>query len=128
MRYVATTKDTDFQSPSWKEELFVFAFRLATLWLMPLSNPDHEPLYPKVRKWLLEIDETGQTCREVALGEGDALLFAAPVDGNVGFWTDSDYRFSDDELEPVDRDAFEQYWARYEWWAAMSLHRTGISR
>ena len=23
MRYVATTKDTDFQSPSWKEELFV---------------------------------------------------------------------------------------------------------
>ena len=105
MRYGYTTKATDLPAADWK----VKALR-RLLWFIPRGAPDHEPLYPQVRKWLVEVDDRGNVAREIALGENGTPLFIAPDTRNRGFW--SDHVFSDDELAPVEASHFESLWSR----------------
>jgi hypothetical protein len=105
MRYGSTLKATNLPPQDWK----VKALRLF-LWFVPRAAPDQEPLYPRVRKWLVEVDEGGNVAREIALGENDIPLFAAPDARNRGFW--SDHAFLKDELVPIGADHFEQLWSR----------------
>jgi hypothetical protein len=105
MRYGSTLKATDLRAEGWA----VKALR-ALLWFVPRAAPDQEPLYPQVRKWLIEVDESGNVAREIALGENDTPLFAAPNAKNRGFW--SDHVISKDELAPIEAGHFEQLWSR----------------
>jgi hypothetical protein len=107
VHYGSTTKATDFAPPNRKAQLIRVA-----LWFMPRANPDFEPLFPQVRKWLVEIDESGRAQREVALGADGTPLFAAPDARNLGFWTDSDKTFAKSELASLSALEFEQLWSR----------------
>ena len=89
MNYGSTTQATDFAPDDWKVRLF-----RAALWFIPRANPDFEPLFVHVRRWLVEVDDSGRVQREVALGNDGAPLFAAPNERNFGFWTDSAKAFS----------------------------------
>ena len=102
-----TTEATDFVPPDRKARLVRIA-----LWFIPRANPDFEPLFPQVRKWLVEIDESGQAQREIAVGANDTPLFAAPDERNRGFWTDSEKTFAKSELVPLSALEFEQLWSR----------------
>jgi hypothetical protein len=107
MQYGSTTEATDFESADVKERLVRMV-----LWFIPRANPDFEPLFPKVRKWLVGIDESGRAQREVAVDSNDEPLFAAPDQRNHGFWTDSDKNFLSSELQPLSAAEFEQLWLR----------------
>lgn len=110
MHYIRTIEATGWTSEqldNWKTRLLYKLF-----FFIPRANPDNEPLYPLVKEWLLEIDDSGKSVREVALGENDAPIFCAPNERNWGLWTDSH-----DQLEPqawpaVDKSYFEDMWAR----------------
>jgi hypothetical protein len=82
------------------------------LWFVPHANPDNEPLYPLVRRWALEIDETGKPVREVGLGADSIVLFRAPDRRNRGMWTDSPVTISLHGLEPMEQHAFEDLWQK----------------
>jgi hypothetical protein len=84
----------------------------AALWFVPRANPDYERLFPHVRKWLLEVDESGRVQREIGVASDGTPLFAAPDDRNLGFWTDSDKTFLKSELTPLAASEFEQLWMR----------------
>jgi hypothetical protein len=107
MHYGITTEATDFAPHDWKARLVGI-----TLWFMPRANPDFEPLFPQVRKWLVEIDESGRALREIAVGSEGTPLFAAPDERNFGFWTDSSKVFSRSELAPLSALEFEELWSR----------------
>ena len=82
------------------------------LWFIPSSNPDNEPLYPRVRRWALEINDCGKPIREVGIGDSDVVLFRAPQGRNYGMWTDSPVTFTPNDLEPMDAAEFERLWQR----------------
>ena len=105
MYYGSTTKSTNHEPNDWRIKI-----ARALLWFIPRSAPDHELLYPSVRKWLVEIDEKGNANREIGLGKDNAPLFAAPEGRNIGFWTDSPYAFSREELAPIEASEFERLW------------------
>jgi hypothetical protein len=84
----------------------------AALWFVPRANPDYERLFPHVRKWFVEVDESGRVQREIGVASDGAPLFAAPDDRNLGFWTDSDKTFLKSELTPLAASEFEQLWMR----------------
>jgi hypothetical protein len=107
MRYGSTSEATSFAVPALGDRLV-----RAALWFIPRANPDFEAMFPLVRQWMLEIDETGHPRREIALNADGVPLFAAPNNRNCGFWTDSDKTFSDAELSPVDASQFEEMWSR----------------
>lgn len=110
MYYGSTKKFTD-----WDErELFSWKVRLLYLLLffIPKANPDNEKLYPNVKKWLLEIDDTGQPVREIALDMNGAVLFISPSKRNYGFWTDTNAPVRQDELSPIEQDVFEELWRK----------------
>jgi hypothetical protein len=107
MYYGSTTQATDFAPDDWNVRLFRAAF-----WFIPRANPDFEPLFVYVRRWLVEVDDSGRAQREVALGNDGTPLFAAPNERNCGFWTDSDKAFLESELVPVSASEFEQSWSR----------------
>jgi hypothetical protein len=62
MRYGSTTKATSFGPPDWRIKLIK-----AVLFFIPAANPDSEWLYPKVKRWILEVEDDGTPAREVAL-------------------------------------------------------------
>jgi hypothetical protein len=105
MHYGATTKATDFRPDDWKTKAARVLFGF-----IPRASPDNERLYPHVKKWLVEIDDNGTPQREIGLGDGGIPLFAAPDKRNCGFWTDSPYTFTTNELEPVSAEEFEVNW------------------
>jgi hypothetical protein len=107
MRYGSTTKATRFGPPDWR-----IRFIRAVLFFVPAANPDAERLYPKVKTWLLEIGSDGAPVREVALDEEGAVLFRAPEGRNVGFWTDSDAKFSELDLVAISSEQFEGFWMK----------------
>jgi hypothetical protein len=96
---------TDIKAPSWKGRWLRRVF-----WFIPSANPDHEALYPRIRRWLIEVDDSGTPQREIGLDEEGNPLVAAPDIRNMGFWTDSPYRFSVTEGEPIDATYFESVW------------------
>lgn len=107
VRYVATTKGTDLRTPDWRNRL-----ARAMLFFIPRASPDHEPIYPRVRKWLVEIDDSGQPNREIGLDHDGLPVLAAPNERNAGFWTDSPYRFTAEEGEVIEAAYFEALWKR----------------
>jgi len=81
------------------------------LWFIPRSNPDNEPLYPRVARWALEIGDNGRASREIGLDASGIPLFGAPDERNFGFFTDSDTTFSAADLAPVEQSEFEAWWS-----------------
>ena len=84
MKYGSTTLATDWKTLDWREKLFI-----KTLFFIPRANPHAEPLYPRVKKWLLEIDDDGNAVREVALDTDGIELFHMPSEQDYGFWGSS---------------------------------------
>jgi hypothetical protein len=85
----------------------------------PTVNPDFENLYPSVRQWWVEVDDSGIPQREIGFAEPSVAVVAGPLGGNAGFWTDSTVVFNRKEHEAVEEAAFEEAWSRFEssWWA-----------
>lgn len=108
MKYASTTLATDWDErdlDEWRVKLIKLV-----LFFMPVANPDIEKLYPRVKKWLLEIGDDGCACREIALDEG-RVLFCTPNDRNTGFWTDmAAAKFEDEELIEIPKSDFESVW------------------
>ena len=105
MHYVATSLGVPMPRIGWRERL---AYSL--LWFIPRANPNNEPLYPRVSRWFLELDETGQPVREIGLDASGTPLFSAPNKRNFGFFTDSSAKFSATDLVPIDKDEFQSLW------------------
>lgn len=80
------------------------------LWFIPLANPDNERLYPRVRRWALELDAENRPQREIGLGSNGEALFRAPDGPNFGFWTDSSEPFDVKVLKALDVKSFEALW------------------
>ena len=106
MRYGSTTKATDFSAPDWKIRL-----AKAVLFFIPAANPYSETLYPRVRKWLIEVDDDGAPSREIGLDADGLPLFRAPEARDLGFWTDSDVLFAPVDLEPIPAEDFARLWS-----------------
>jgi hypothetical protein len=102
MRYLATEKCTDFAPLGALERR------------MPLNaNPDFYDQFPLIKRWYVELDESGAAVRELGFDvEGRAIL-AAPFRGNFGFWTDANPPFPDEGAIPIGADAFESAWAGF---------------
>jgi hypothetical protein len=105
MIYGSTILATNFGPDSWQVRLL-----RALLFFIPRANPDNEPLYRHVKRWYLELDDSGVPVREIGLGPDGAPLFAAPDERNFGFWTDSTETFPKDQFSPVLPDEFERLW------------------
>jgi hypothetical protein len=104
--YGTTTLATPMRPGDWR----VRALR-TLLWFIPSSNPDNEPLYPQVARWVLEIGENGRASREIGLNASGFPLFGAPNARNFGFFTDSNTTFSRADLTPVEQSEFEKWWS-----------------
>jgi len=105
MIYGSTLLATDFGPDCWQVRLW-----RTLLFFIPRASPDHEPLYRHVKKWYLELDDSGVPVREIGLDSDARALFGAPDKRNMGFWTDSDKTFQKDELVPISTDEFERLW------------------
>jgi len=110
MIYGITTEATDFTGS--KVQAWGVRIIRAALFFVPRANPGHEPLYPKVRSWALELDENGWPQREVGLDSSGNPLFGAPDDRNTGFWPDmAEKQFTPAELKPISQAAFNRLWS-----------------
>jgi len=105
MIYGSTLLATSFGPDCWQVRLW-----RALLFFIPRANPDNEPLYRHVKKWYLELDDSGVPAREIGLDSDGRPLFGAPDERNFGFWTDSTEAFQHDQLSPVSPDEFERLW------------------
>ena len=105
MFYGSTVLATDFGPDPWTVKLLRLVF-----YFIPRANPDNERLYPLVKKWYLELDDSGVPVREIGLSLDDQPLFGAPDERNTGFWTDSLKVFRKDEVGPVSGQEFEKLW------------------
>lgn len=108
MHYYSTTLATNIPEPDWRTRLFVLLF-----FFVPRANPDFEPLFPRVRRWFVEVDETGNSTRELGLDEQGTPITAGPWERNFGFWTDSPGPFPTDSAEQLSQAKFEQAWASF---------------
>ena len=112
MKYASTTLATDWDESDlndWRVKLYKIIF-----FFIPRANPDIEKLYPKVKKWLVEIGDDGYACREIALDEDGRVLFCTPNDRNTGFWTDmAETKFKSEEIKEISKTEFESLWCGY---------------
>ena len=106
MHYYSTTLATDIFKPDWRVRIFYLLF-----FFVPRANPDFEPLFPRIRRWYVEVDEAGESVRELGLDEQGTAITAGPWKRNFGFWTDSPGPFPADMAEPLSQAQFEQAWA-----------------
>jgi len=120
MFYGTTTLGIPMPSDDWRVRL-----TRALLWFVPRANPDHEPLYPRVRRWLLEVDDSGRPSREIGLDDRGTPLFGAPDKRNAGFFTDSDVTFLRTDLAPADGAEFESLWSSVTVTPNNRLQRSG---
>jgi hypothetical protein len=105
MTYGSTLLATNFGPACWQVRLW-----RAVLFFIPRANPDNERLYPQVRKWYLELDDSAVPVREIGVDADGRPLFGAPNGRNFGFWTDSSEPFEKEKLTPVSADEFERLW------------------
>ena len=90
--------------------------------LIPLANPDFDRTYKRVRKWWIELDETGIPQRELGFDQDGGVIVAGPICDNLGFWTDSTMTFSPTEHKRIPEEAFESAWSLFQ--AAWEESRT----
>ena len=107
MIYGFTTLATDFRPDTWQVKVIKMV-----LFFIPKANPDNEIKYPQVRKWFLEVDDTGMPIREIGLDDHGNPLFGAPDVRNTGFWTDSPKLFLKAQLDLTTQSEFQQLWMR----------------
>jgi len=105
MHYGSTKLATNFGPDPWQ----VRVLRLL-LFFIPKANPGNEKLYPLVKSWYLEVDDSNVPVREIGLGENGEPLFAAPDQRNFGFWTDSREPFDTEHLQPISAEEFLGLW------------------
>ncbi len=105
MIYGYTKEATD-----WEPDDLVAKLIKMVLFFIPKANKEIEPLYPQVKKWLVEVDSEGKANREIALDKNDKVLFCTPNDNSEGFWPDCPKVFSQEELGLIDKEYFEQLW------------------
>jgi hypothetical protein len=107
MLYKTTSLATDFNSPDWRKKAIS-----ALLFFIPQANPDDAKHYPKIKEWALEIDDEGCVVREIGLDISGIPIVRAPNGRNLGFWTDEDKKFQEDEIRVMSRQRFEELWKR----------------
>jgi hypothetical protein len=108
MDYYSTTLATTFPARDWRVRFFYLLF-----FFVPRANPDFEPLFPRVRRWLVEVDDSGNAVRELGLDEQGVPVTAGPWERNYGFWTDSPGPFPSESADPVAQSVFAQAWATF---------------
>jgi hypothetical protein len=109
MHYGSTNRATNFRPDPWQVRVL-----RSLLFFIPKANPDNESLYPLVRKWYLELDDSNLPVREIGLGENEVPLFAAPDQRNYGFWTDSSEPVDAEWLQPISAEEFHRVWNAVE--------------
>ena len=105
MRYFSTTLATDLPPADWRAKLIY-----ALLWFIPRSNPDLEVHFCRVRRWYVEVDESGLPVREVGIDERGTPITAGPWEHNFGFWTDSGEPLPEDRVEEIRKEEFDTMW------------------
>lgn len=108
MHYFSTTLGTSIPESDWREKLFRMVF-----FFIPSANPDFDSLFPKVRRWYVEVDEAGNATREIGFDSHGQAITAGPWDRNFGFWTDSPGPFPVESSEQLSAVDFEQKWADF---------------
>jgi hypothetical protein len=104
---VLATDFTDEAMQSWRVRLID-----ALLFFVPHANPDHEPLYPLVRSWALELSDDFYPQREVALDATGHSLFRSPDTRNTGFWPDMAYaQLEVTDVDQITQAEFDSLWA-----------------
>lgn len=83
------------------------------LFFIPKANPDFEPLYPKIRRWFVEVDDKGEAVREIGLNEQGVAITVGPWERNFGFWTDSPGPFPAESAQEISQAEFEHMWASF---------------
>ena len=109
MRWYSTTLATDFPGDDWRVRLLY-----VVLFFIPKANPDFEPLYPKVRRWLVEVDDDGESVREIGLDEHGAAITVGPWERNYGLWTDSPGPFPAESAQEISQAEFDRVWASFQ--------------
>jgi hypothetical protein len=109
MHYGSTTMATDWNAPDWRKKLLKKA-----LFFIPEANPNAEPLFLRVKKWLLEVDDDGTPLREVGLDVEGSPIFRMPDGDDCGFWTDSNVCFTKEHLTSITAAEFEDAWNNAE--------------
>jgi hypothetical protein len=87
--------------------------------MIPLANPDFDRSYALVRKWWIEVDETGTPQRELGFDAHGRVIVAGPLADNFGFWTDSTMTFNPAEYKVAPGEEFESAWLLFrDQWVA----------
>ncbi|MCP5531160.1 MAG: hypothetical protein H7A44_12050 [Opitutaceae bacterium] len=107
MNYGSTIMATDWSSPDWRDKLLK-----KTLFFIPAANPHAEPQFPKVKKWLLEVDDDGTPLREVGLDAEGSPIFRMLDGDDYGFWSDSNVSFTKENLTLIAAAEFEDAWRK----------------
>lgn len=110
MFFIESTLGTGPREPETRTWQF---FERVLAAIMPMANPDFGGRYGEVRKWWLEIDETGQPRRELGFNAAGAVIVAGPLGENLGYWTDNEVSFKVEENPKVGAAAFESAWQSF---------------
>jgi len=95
--------------------------------LLPLANPDFDRSYALVRKWWVEVDETGTPQRELGFDAHGSVIVAGPLGNNFGFWTDSAMTFDPAEYKVIPDDEFSSAWSLFQArWVANAASKTSF--
>jgi hypothetical protein len=108
MRYYSTTLATNLRPADWRMKLVY-----TLLWFIPRSNPDFEVHFSRVRRWYVEVDDSGLPSRELGIDERGTPITAGPWERNFGFWTDSGEPLPAERTEEIAKDVFEAMWERF---------------
>jgi hypothetical protein len=79
-----------------------------------MSNSDFDNSYAEVRKWWVEVDESGTPQRELGFNAQGKVIVAGPLGNNFGFWTDSTMKFAVAEYRGVSEEAFAAVWSQFQ--------------
>jgi hypothetical protein len=116
MKVVETTLGTERSYAS--NSLFLTIIENVLRKLIPLANPDFDSSYALVRKWWIEIDDTGTPQRELGFDGGGKVIVAGPLGGpsgeNFGYFTDSTMTFNSADYVVVSEKAFGTAWSQFE--------------
>ena len=79
--------------------------------IIPAANPDFDPLYPKVRFWLLEVSVAeGLPQREIGLDIDRKPIVAGPIGRNYGVWVDGPSAIDWKQYAEIEEALFTKLW------------------